>query len=116
MNCTWIWDNYTDANFLSNKREQQAEDKGQQNAAHIITVFVHASVYWEMWCQSYKSVSEYRNQVSLLHDFIYHYIAYNMKNSNLYNIMPVKTSNLHFTGPLWGESTGYQWIPLTKGQ
>ena len=20
------------------------------------------------------------------------------------------------TGPLWGESTGYQWIPLTKGQ
>ena len=20
------------------------------------------------------------------------------------------------TGPLWGESTGYRWIPLTKGQ
>ena len=20
------------------------------------------------------------------------------------------------TGPLWGESNGYQWIPLTKGQ
>ena len=23
---------------------------------------------------------------------------------------------LHITGPLWGESTGHQWIPLTKGQ
>ena len=22
----------------------------------------------------------------------------------------------HITGPLWGESTGDQWIPLTKGQ
>ena len=23
---------------------------------------------------------------------------------------------LHITGPLWGESTGHQWIPLTKDQ
>ena len=23
---------------------------------------------------------------------------------------------LLITGPLWGESTGNQWIPLTKGQ
>ena len=23
---------------------------------------------------------------------------------------------LHITGPLWGESTGHRWIPLTKGQ
>ena len=23
---------------------------------------------------------------------------------------------LQVTGPLWGESTGHQWIPLTKGQ
>ena len=27
-----------------------------------------------------------------------------------------KTSTLRFTGPLWQESTGYRWIPLTKGQ
>ena len=27
-----------------------------------------------------------------------------------------KTSNFHITGPLWGESTGDWWIPLTKGQ
>ena len=27
-----------------------------------------------------------------------------------------KTSKLHATGPLWGESTGDQWIPFTKGQ
>ena len=25
------------------------------------------------------------------------------------------TSKLHLTCPLWGESTGHQWIPLTKG-
>ena len=27
-----------------------------------------------------------------------------------------ETSKLCITGPLWGESTGYRWIPLTKGQ
>ena len=26
------------------------------------------------------------------------------------------TSKLHISGPLWGEPTGHQWIPLTKGQ
>ena len=26
------------------------------------------------------------------------------------------TSKLHITDPLLGESTGDQWIPLTKGQ
>ena len=24
--------------------------------------------------------------------------------------------NFHVTGPLWGESTDDQWIPVTKGQ
>ena len=24
--------------------------------------------------------------------------------------------HFHVTGPLWGESTGHQWIPLTKHQ
>ena len=27
-----------------------------------------------------------------------------------------KTPQLRITGPLWRESTGYRWIPLTKGQ
>ena len=27
-----------------------------------------------------------------------------------------KTSDLHVAGPLWRESTGDRWIPLTKGQ
>ena len=26
------------------------------------------------------------------------------------------TSTFHITVPLWGESTGYRWIPLTNGQ
>ena len=31
--------------------------------------------------------------------------------------MPLWQSNIfHITGPLWGESTVHQWIPLTKGQ
>ena len=27
-----------------------------------------------------------------------------------------KSSKPRITGPLWGESTGYRWIPYTKGQ
>ena len=27
-----------------------------------------------------------------------------------------KPNSFHITGPLWEESTGHQWVPLTKGQ
>ena len=27
-----------------------------------------------------------------------------------------ETSKIHVTGPLWGESTGDQWIPLTMAR
>ena len=36
--------------------------------------------------------------------------------SRLFMLTPKKTSKLHITGPLWGESTSDGWIPLTKGQ
>ena len=34
-------------------------------------------------------------------------ISHNMMTSSYGNIF-------HVTGPLWGESTGHRWIPLTK--
>ena len=37
-------------------------------------------------------------------------ITSNIQTSNIENI------KLHIAGPLWGESTGDQWIPLTKSQ
>ena len=30
------------------------------------------------------------------------------------NLFRVASLSFHVTGPLWGKSTGYQWIPLTK--
>ena len=33
-----------------------------------------------------------------------------------FGLIRIKTSKLYITGPLWVESTGQQWIPLTKGQ
>ena len=27
----------------------------------------------------------------------------------------MRWKHFHITDPLWGESIGYQWIPLTKG-
>ena len=34
----------------------------------------------------------------------------------LFQTSKKKISKLPITGPLWGESTFDQWIPLTKGQ
>ena len=36
--------------------------------------------------------------------------------NSLFRLISKKTSKLQFTGPLWGESIGNQWIPHTKGQ
>ena len=35
---------------------------------------------------------------------------------SLFELTAKKISKNLITGPLWGESTGNQWIPLTKGQ
>ena len=35
---------------------------------------------------------------------------------NMFKLSKKNTSKLCITGPLWGESTGEQWIPHTKGQ
>ena len=45
----------------------------------------------------------------------------NVSTQEYHLIVPVhfdviKWKQFHVTGPLWGESTSYQWIPLTKGQ
>ena len=36
--------------------------------------------------------------------------------NSLFRLTAKEISKLWITGPLWGESIGYQWIPLTKGQ
>ena len=38
-----------------------------------------------------------------------------MSTNSLYKAN-MKKSKLHFTGPLWEETTGDWWIPNTKGQ
>ena len=35
---------------------------------------------------------------------------------HLCRVPTMKTLKLRITGPLWGESTSYWWIPITKGQ
>ena len=38
-----------------------------------------------------------------------------VQDTMIYNMMPSSNGNIfRVTGPLWGESTGHQWIPLTK--
>ena len=53
---------------------------------------------------SYKAWYRHKSLASLLfaQPFIQAQIKENIKG--------------HITGPLWGESTGDRWIPLTKGQ
>ena len=36
--------------------------------------------------------------------------------NSLLRLTAIKSTKLHITGPLWGESTSHWWIPLTKGQ
>ena len=39
-------------------------------------------------------------------------------NANLFvqQLIQAHNNEKHITGPLWGDSTSDQWIPLTKGQ
>ena len=46
-------------------------------------------------------------------DFVQPFVQY---QRNLGQKKTPKTSKLCITVPLWGESTGHRWIPLTKGQ
>ena len=55
-----------------------------------------------MW-SIHSSVRLFSSCLWLLH---WHEIMVTSSNGN----------NFRVTGPLWGESTGYRWIPLTKGQ
>ena len=43
-------------------------------------------------------------------------LATGMFVQHLFRLTTKETSKLHITGPLSGESTGDQWIPLTKGK
>ena len=51
---------------------------------------------------------------------VLHWCYMNVKShqllDRLFSITIKKTSKLIITGHLWGESTGHQWISLTKGQ
>ena len=45
------------------------------------------------------------------------HVQYTLYSIYLYCMMTSSNGNIfRFTDPLWGESTGYRWIPLTKSQ
>ena len=63
---------------------------------HEKTNITHYSdVTWESWCLKSLATQMFNNS---------------------FRLTTKKTWKFSNTGPLWGESTGHQWIPLTKGQ
>ena len=50
------------------------------------------------------------------HQYILTHLPLHCLFSSLHRLTSKETSKLYITGPLWGESTGDRWIPLTKGQ
>ena len=68
------------------------------------------SFNWKSEEESFGSCNWRISLFNCLHKHMF--IPQNLKSR--FGLTTIKTS--HITGPLWGESTGHRWIPLTKGQ
>ena len=84
----------------------------------VISISAHKSVPWGTWTNCMSRILKHTRALSWVPPKclgIFSKIWFYKQDVRLISMMTSSNGNIfHVTGPLWGESTGPRWIPLTK--